>query len=271
MRGPATSISLSLEPAVSRVLFRRCRRWWSFLWAARCRTARATNSGSGVGAGHAGAANLAEGHAISDRSCSRWGLPAPLVTEGAVRFYRTFSPVPDALRRRAVCSLLHFPSSHLDWPLASTLPCGARTFLDGRPKATAATTCPARARSAITIPPRDDRHHGVRLTCVIVQTDAVCRRRVRGPGGLRSRVRFRLEAAAGTATAAAVRGGAAKARPPRVGRNRATHQPVRTGRLHRSCRSDGARSDERTEGADDCPTRVTARIAAGRRTDGADP
>ena len=145
--------SLSLEPAVSRVLFRRFRRWWSFLWAARCRTARATNSGSGVGAGHAGEANLAIGLAISDRSCSRWGLPAPLVTEGAVRFYRTFSPVPDALRRLAVCSLLHFPSSHLDWPLASTLPCGARTFLDDRPKATAATTCPARARSATTIPP----------------------------------------------------------------------------------------------------------------------
>ena len=65
-----------------------------------------------------------------------------------MRFYRTVSPLPDALRRRAVYSLLHFPSSHLDWPLASTLPCGARTFLDGRPKATAATACPARARSA---------------------------------------------------------------------------------------------------------------------------
>src|SRR5204863_1128385 len=94
-----TGKCFSLEPAVSRVLFRRFRRWRSFLWAARCRTARATNSGSGVGAGHAGEANLAIGLAISDRSCSRWGLPAPLVTEGAVRFYRTFSPVPDALRR----------------------------------------------------------------------------------------------------------------------------------------------------------------------------
>jgi len=30
----------------------------------------------------------------------------------------------------AVCFLWHFPSSHLDWPLASTLPFGARTFLD---------------------------------------------------------------------------------------------------------------------------------------------
>ena len=72
----------SLEPAVSRVLFRRFRRWWSFLWAARCRTARATNSESGIGAGHAGAANLAEGHAIPDRSCSRWGLPCPSCLRG---------------------------------------------------------------------------------------------------------------------------------------------------------------------------------------------
>ena len=30
----------------------------------------------------------------------------------------------------AVCSLLHFPAGHPDWPLASTLPCGAPTFLD---------------------------------------------------------------------------------------------------------------------------------------------
>src|SRR6266511_1112418 len=29
----------------------------------------------------------------------------------------------------AVCSLLHFPAGHPDWPLASTLPCGGRTFL----------------------------------------------------------------------------------------------------------------------------------------------
>src|SRR5207253_36252 len=93
---------------------------------------------------------------------------APLVTEGAVRSYRTVSPLPDALRRLAVFSLLHCPSSHLDWPLASTLPCGARTFLDGRPRAPAATTCPARARSATTIPPRDAHHHGRRRGGVII-------------------------------------------------------------------------------------------------------
>jgi len=33
----------------------------------------------------------------------------------------------------AVFSLLHFPAGHPDWPLASTLPCGAPTFLDAVP------------------------------------------------------------------------------------------------------------------------------------------
>jgi hypothetical protein len=33
----------------------------------------------------------------------------------------------------AVCSLLHFPAGRPDWPLASTLPCGAPTFLSLSP------------------------------------------------------------------------------------------------------------------------------------------
>lgn len=48
-------------------------------------------------------------------------------------------PSPDC--PSAVCFLLHFPSSHLDWPLASTLPCGVPTFLD-RVERPAATTRP---------------------------------------------------------------------------------------------------------------------------------
>ena len=35
-----------------------------------------------------------------------------------------------ARRPSAVCSLWHFPAGRPDWPLASTLPCGAPTFLD---------------------------------------------------------------------------------------------------------------------------------------------
>src|SRR5207253_2439425 len=48
-----------------------------------------------------------------------------------VRSYRTVSPLPVGPEPpSAVCSLLHFPAGHPDWPLASTLPCGAPTFLD---------------------------------------------------------------------------------------------------------------------------------------------
>src|SRR5437016_6897428 len=49
------------------------------------------------------------------------------VTADAVRSYRTVSPLPAS--RRAVCSLWRCPASRLGWPLTSTLPCGARTFL----------------------------------------------------------------------------------------------------------------------------------------------
>ena len=51
------------------------------------------------------------------------------VTGGAVRSYRTLSPLPVPLRARAVFSLLHFPSRHRASPLASMLPVGVRTFL----------------------------------------------------------------------------------------------------------------------------------------------
>ena len=123
---PAAGQIFSLEPAVSRVLFRRCRRWWSFLWAGRCRTARATYSRS------------------NRRGPRRRGFPRdpglvllrvgfavpPPSPEGRCALTAPFHPYRP-LARPAVCFLLHCPSSHLDWPLASTLPYGARTFLDG--------------------------------------------------------------------------------------------------------------------------------------------
>ena len=53
------------------------------------------------------------------------------VTRGAVRSYRTVSPLPVLPEEpSAVCSLLHFPSPRGARPLAGTLPCGARTFLE---------------------------------------------------------------------------------------------------------------------------------------------
>jgi hypothetical protein len=63
-------------------------------------------------------------------------VPLPDTGE-AVRSYRTVSPLPAS--RQAVCFLLHCPASHLDWPLASTLPCEARTFLSRRPSRDAAS------------------------------------------------------------------------------------------------------------------------------------
>jgi hypothetical protein len=51
------------------------------------------------------------------------GSPRALVVS-----YTTVSPLP--ARTPAVCSLWHCPAGHPGLPLATTLPCGARTFLD---------------------------------------------------------------------------------------------------------------------------------------------
>src|SRR4029453_5613096 len=63
-------------------------------------------------------------------------LPATDLTAGAVRSYRTFSPLPasahDSMnrgRKQAVCFLCHFPSGRPDRMLSGALPCGVRTFL----------------------------------------------------------------------------------------------------------------------------------------------
>ena len=61
-------------------------------------------------------------------------LPATRVATGAVRSYRTFSPLlarggPEAARTSAVCFLCHFPSGCPDRALPGALPCGVRTFL----------------------------------------------------------------------------------------------------------------------------------------------
>src|SRR4051794_16923339 len=52
------------------------------------------------------------------------------VTRCAVVSYTAVSPLP--ARALAVCSLWHCPAGHPGSPLATTLPCGARTFLGGR-------------------------------------------------------------------------------------------------------------------------------------------
>jgi hypothetical protein len=61
----------------------------------------------------------------------RVGFAEPIASpRSLVRSYRTVSPLPVRVApSSAVCSLWHFPAGHPDWPLASTLPYGAPTFL----------------------------------------------------------------------------------------------------------------------------------------------
>jgi hypothetical protein len=59
----------------------------------------------------------------------RVGFAEPSRSPGMlVRSYRTVSPLLP--RKVAVCFLWHFPASHLGLPLAITLLCEVRTFLD---------------------------------------------------------------------------------------------------------------------------------------------
>ena len=61
----------------------------------------------------------------------RVGFTEPSRSPGMlVRSYRTVSPLPPAQEAVAVCSLWHCPASHLGLPLAITLLCEVRTFLD---------------------------------------------------------------------------------------------------------------------------------------------
>lgn len=52
----------------------------------------------------------------------------------------------------AVCSLWHCPAGHPGWLLATTLPCGARTFLGGDPRITDATAWPTHPRTTLPAP-----------------------------------------------------------------------------------------------------------------------
>ena len=90
-----------------------------FIWTHRCR--RASSDQPGV---------IARATRPLSGLASGGVCRAPPVTRRAVRSYSTVSPLPrEPCGPGAVCFLWHCPASHLDWPLASTLPCEARTFL----------------------------------------------------------------------------------------------------------------------------------------------
>ena len=97
---------------------------WAIIYLARmspCDSARATR----VQAGPA--------HSTPICACSEWGLPSRHIATTLVVSYTTVSAFPFTPRRRWESSFLrHFPSGRPAWPLASILPCGARTFLTCR-------------------------------------------------------------------------------------------------------------------------------------------
>src|SRR4051794_1615007 len=63
------------------------------------------------------------------------GFTEPFRSPGTlVVSYTTVSPLPPHRGATAVCSLWHCPAGHPGWVLPTTLPCGARTFLDESPR-----------------------------------------------------------------------------------------------------------------------------------------
>ncbi len=71
------------------------------------------------------------------------------VTRGAVSSYLAFSPLPQD-KPGAVCFLWHFPWGHPRSPLATILPCGARTFLQPVVGPAIIPPAPARLHSPMT-------------------------------------------------------------------------------------------------------------------------
>ena len=66
--------------------------------------------------------------------CSEWGLPCdPCHQEPGALLPHPFTLTDLDQPKPAVCFLWHFPAGHPDCHFASTLPCGARTFLDTQP------------------------------------------------------------------------------------------------------------------------------------------
>jgi hypothetical protein len=97
----------------------------ALLWADRCRSAQATYPR--IVTPRAGAVRL---FGLAAGGVCR----ATRVATGAVRSYRTISPLPVRPTLQAAWAwggifLLHFPSGCPAWTLSSTVPCAVRTFL----------------------------------------------------------------------------------------------------------------------------------------------
>jgi hypothetical protein len=138
-RRPLAGTSRGSRP-VSRLLCPRNRGWRPSIWDRRCRRPHAVHQGASTGPASSGRErpvrpllDLAPGGVCqAGRSPGRWcALTAPF---HPCRRRRTPETGPGSTLaadgEAAVCSLWHFPAGHPDWPLASTPPCGGRTFLD---------------------------------------------------------------------------------------------------------------------------------------------
>ena len=80
---------------------------------------------------HATRTRTGPAHGAPICACSGWGLPSRHVATTLVVSYTTVSAFlsPAYSGQRESSFLRHFPSGRPAWPLASILPCGARTFL----------------------------------------------------------------------------------------------------------------------------------------------
>ena len=98
----------------------RTKRWEPFLWVMRCRMPQARTR-------EHRASSPSSCLSLPCFSCSGWGLPTTTSPLQPGSSYLPFSPLPPF--RKAVCFLWHCPWGHPRSVLPTTLPCGARTFL----------------------------------------------------------------------------------------------------------------------------------------------
>src|SRR3954447_25118448 len=108
------------------------------------------------------------------------GFTEPFRSPGTlVVSYTTVSPLPPHRGATAVCSLWHCPAGHPGWVLPTTLPCGARTFLDelprrGRPAGSSVTES---SRASELELHRPGRHVGLHQPRLHVRAEGQLRRR----------------------------------------------------------------------------------------------
>jgi len=126
--------------------------WRPSISACRCRQALAAYPQARTGRPRT-PAQVAASRQATLLALLRVGFTEPRRSPGAlVGSYPTVSPLPGGRHagRRAVCFLWHFPAGHPGLPLATTLPCGARTFLGDPPAradAAARSTRPSHRQS----------------------------------------------------------------------------------------------------------------------------